>query len=340
VSLVLVSTPRFFDHTTPPGHPERPDRAHVFDAVADSWRDRQGLVIEPRPATHDEIRRVHTSQHIEAIEATRGRAAMLDIDTFTSPETADLALLASGAALTAIERVLDGSATRALALVRPPGHHAEADHAMGFCFYNNVAIAAADALVRGLSRVAIVDWDVHHGNGTQHIFEHDPRILFISTHQYPFYPGTGAAHELGEGDGRGFTMNVPMDAGATDGDYVHVFETIIAPALDRFRPELVLVSAGFDTHERDPLAHMRMTSAGFGRIARTVTAVADRHAAGRLVAVTEGGYELSALAESLNAVIRVLAGDDAWLNETSIASATGRGERGAQALRAARLRSL
>ena len=335
MSLVLVSTPRFGQHTTPPGHPERPERADVFDAVADAWRERRGSVVEPRPASFDEIRRVHTARHVAAIEATRGRAAMLDMDTFTSPETADLALLAAGGAMTALERVLDGGAATALALVRPPGHHAEGDRAMGFCFYNNVAVAAAAALARGLSRVAIVDWDVHHGNGTQHTFEHDARVLYVSAHESPLYPGTGAADEIGKGEGRGFTLNIPLEGGATDGDYQLVFDDIIVPVLDRFGPELVLVSAGFDAHRSDPLAHMRLTSAGFGRVARSIAAVAGRHAGGRVVAVTEGGYELSALGASLDAVIRVLAGDHAWLDELTVAAPTGRGARAADRARAA-----
>jgi acetoin utilization deacetylase AcuC-like enzyme len=336
VPLALISSSRFVEHTTPPGHPERPERADVFDAVADDWRARGTLVVEPRAATREELRYVHTDPHIDAIESTRGRAAMLDADTFTSPETADLARLAAGGTLTALEHVLDGRARRAVALVRPPGHHAESNHAMGFCFYNNVAVAGAEALARGLARIAIVDWDVHHGNGTQHSFEFDRRVLFVSTHQYPYYPGTGAADEMGEADGFGFTLNVPLEAGSTDGDYLHVFDEVIAPALDEFRPELVLVSAGFDAHEHDPLAHMRMTARGFGRLTAAVAAAADRHAEGRLVIVTEGGYELSALAESLNAVIRVLAGDDAWSGESEMRGSTGRGERAADAVRKAR----
>ena len=333
--LVLVSSPRFFDHTTPPGHPERPERAGVFDAVAAAWRERGGLVLEPRPATFDEIRRVHSERHLAAIEATRGRALMLDMDTFTSPETADLAELAAGAGLTALDRVLDGSARRALALVRPPGHHAETDRAMGFCFYNNIAVTAAAALSRGVHRIAIVDWDVHHGNGTQYSFEHDPRVLFVSVHEHPCYPGTGGVDEIGEGEGRGLTVNVPLEGGATDGDYALVFDDIVVPILDRFQPELVLVSAGFDPHERDPLAHMRMTAEGFGRLARAVAAVADRHAGGRLIAMTEGGYELDALRESLDAVIRVFAGDAAWLDQRRVTAPTGRGARAANAVRAA-----
>ena len=335
MSLVLVSSARFFEHTTPPGHPERPERAGVFEAVAGAWRENGGAVVEPRPATHDEIRRVHSGRHVAAIEATRGRAAMLDMDTFTSPETADVAALAAGAALTALEQVLDGDVRRAVALVRPPGHHAEADRAMGFCFYNNVAVAAAAALSRGVERIAIVDWDVHHGNGTQYSFEHDPRVLFVSAHEYPCYPGTGSADEIGEGEGRGLTVNVPIEGGATDGDYQLVFDDIVVPILERFQPGLVLVSAGFDAHERDPLAHMRMTEAGFGRLARAVAAVADRSAGGRVVAITEGGYELGALRGSLEAVVRVLAGDTGWIDPLAIAAPTGRGARAADAVRAA-----
>ncbi len=335
MSLWLVSTPRFAAHTTPPGHPECPERADVFDAVADGWRERHGEVVAPRSATRDEIRRVHTDRHIDIVEGTRGRAVMLDPDTFTSPETADVALLAAGAALTGLEHVLAGDAARAFALVRPPGHHAEPEGPMGFCFYNNVAVAAAAALERGISRVAIVDWDVHHGNGTQHRFEDDPRVLFVSVHQAPFYPGTGAVHEAGAGAARGFTVNAALEGGATDGDYELVFSQAVMPVLDRFAPELVLVSAGFDAHERDPLAQMRMTAAGFGRLARLVASVADRHADGRLVAVTEGGYDFGALAASLQAVIRIWADDDRWLDETSRAASTGRGERCVDAVRAA-----
>jgi len=333
MGLILVSTPRFFEHTPPPGHPERPERAHVFDAVADAWREGGGRVIEPRPATLDEIARVHAGHYIAAVEQTRGRAVMLDEDTYTSPETADLALLAAGAALSATEHVMGAEGERALALVRPPGHHAEAAAAMGFCFYNNVAVAAAAALASGVVRVAIVDFDVHHGNATQHMFEEDPRVLFVSMHQHPFYPGTGTADEVGRGRGRGHTVNVPLEAGSTDGDYRLVLERAVEPIVDRFAPELVLVSAGFDAHEHDPLAHMRMTSAGYARLAAALARLADRHARGRLVAVTEGGYELTALGESLQAVVRALAGDAARPERGSVAPSTGRGERAIDAVR-------
>jgi acetoin utilization deacetylase AcuC-like enzyme len=337
MSLTFVSSPRFARHTPPPGHPERPERAEVFDVVAAGWRGQGGTVLEPRPATRDELVRVHTPAHLDRIEQTRGRAAMLDSDTFTSPESADLAALAAGAALAALDTVCEprtGDAlSAAIAAVRPPGHHAEADRAMGFCLYNNIAVAAAAALARGFERVAIVDFDVHHGNGTQHSFERDPRVLFISTHQYPFYPGTGAAEETGRGEGAGFTVNVPMEAGATGGDYADVFDEVVVPVLDAFAPQLLLVSAGFDADARDPLAHMRLTPAGFAYLASTLASAARRHSDGRLLAVTEGGYDLAALREGLDAVCGVFSGKRP--DTARPTDATGRGTRAIGAVRTA-----
>jgi acetoin utilization deacetylase AcuC-like enzyme len=202
---------------------------------------------------------------------------------------------------------------------------------MGFCFLNNVAVAAAAALARGLTRVAIVDFDVHHGNGTERAFDEDPRVLFVSTHEWPLYPGTGPASHTGTGAGKGFTINVPIEAGATDGDYALVFESLIVPALDDFAPELLLVSAGYDAHERDPLAHMRLTRAGFDVLVAGLAGVADRHAAGRLVAVTEGGYDLGALRESLEGTIAVLEGRAA--SAAPLRGPTGRGAAAASAAR-------
>ncbi len=244
---------------------------------------------------------MHTQAHIDRMAATAGQAVMLDADTFTSPDSYDIALLAAGATVQAAEHAV-AEREPAFALVRPPGHHAEADRAMGFCLFNNVAVAAAAMLARGLERVAIVDIDVHHGNGTQAMFYDDPRVLYVSTHQFPFYPGTGAAEEIGAGAGRGFTVNVPMEAGSTDADYALVHREIVGPVLDEFRPELVLVSAGFDAHERDPLASMRMTTRGLCRgRSRSCATSAARH--GALALVTEGGYELTALAACLDASI-------------------------------------
>src|SRR3954447_18526040 len=233
----------------------------------------------------------------------------LDPDTYTSPESHDIALLAAGAAIDAVERVMGGSHHAAVAMVRPPGHHAERDRAMGFCFYNNVAVAAAHARAHGAAKVAIVDYDVHHGNGTQHMFAADPHVLYVSTHQFPYYPGTGAAEEIGREAGRGFTVNVPMEVGAVDEDYQQAFAGVVLPVLRQFEPDLILVSAGFDAHERDPLGGMRLTTGAFAAVTASLRAVADECCDGRLVAITEGGYDFRALAESLRAVTAVLAPD-------------------------------
>jgi acetoin utilization deacetylase AcuC-like enzyme len=301
--MILISSPRFQEHTPPPGHPERPERAEVFDRIAAEFRDRGGRVVEPRPATRLEILRVHDEAHVDAIEAVNGRAAMLDADTFTSPESVEIALLAAGAAVQAAEHALDTGET-AFALVRPPGHHAERDKAMGFCLFNNVAIAAAAAIGRGLLRVAVVDIDVHHGNGTQWMFYDDPAVLYVSTHQFPFYPGTGAAGETGTGPGKGFTFNVPLAAGATDADYAAAYATI-AGVLEQYAPQLLLVSAGFDAHESDPLASMRMTAAGYGAVVKSLADTASRVGC-PLALVTEGGYDLDALRACVEASIAVL----------------------------------
>jgi len=304
--MLLISSTRFQEHTTPPGHPERPERAEVFDRVAAAWRERGGRVLEPRAATREELLRVHDEAYVASIDAVDGRAAMLDPDTFTSPESVEIARLAAGAAVQAAEHALDAGET-AFALVRPPGHHAERDRAMGFCLFNNVAVAAAAAVARGLSRVAVVDIDVHHGNGTQWMFYGDPRVFYVSTHQFPFYPGTGAADETGTGAGKGFTLNVPLAAGARDADYEIAYGDIAA-AIDRYAPQLLLISAGYDAHADDPLASMRVTTDGYARILGTLRDAAAR-ARCPIALVTEGGYDLDALAACVDATIRVL-GDD------------------------------
>jgi acetoin utilization deacetylase AcuC-like enzyme len=305
--LVLVSSPRLVDHVTPAGHPERPERAETLDAVATRFRAQGGTVLEPRPATDEDLARVHTREHIASIVSTRGRPAMIDEDTFTSPDSDEVARLAAGAVLTAVDHVLDGPAgSRALALVRPPGHHAEADKAMGFCLYNNIAVGAAYARSRGLSRVAIVDYDVHHGNGTQAMFYEDPAVLFVSSHQYPFWPGTGASAETGRGAGAGFTLNVPLTIGDRDEAVERRYAEAVFPRLREFKPELLMISAGFDAHELDPLGQLRMTTPGFARLTGALLAVANEVCDGRMVLVTEGGYDLQALSDSLDAVIGVL----------------------------------
>ena len=306
--LAIFTSDRFADHLTPPGHPERVERAEVMQVVASEFRRRGGTVVEPRPATDAELARIHDREYLGQIGQTAGRAVALDPDTYTSPDTCDVAHLAAGAVLAGVNHVLDaGRGARAFAMVRPPGHHAERHRAMGFCLFNNVAVGAAQARARGLSRVAVVDYDVHHGNGTQWAFYDDPAVLYISSHQYPYYPGTGAADETGSGPGVGFTVNFPLEAGATDADYERVW-AVAAGVLRQFRPELILLSAGFDAHMDDPLGGMRLTAPQFGRLTALVAAVADECCNGRIVAVTEGGYDLKALAASLRSVIDVVDG--------------------------------
>lgn len=276
----------------------------MLGAAAAAFAAQGGTVLEPRAATDADLERVHTREHIDTIIQTRGQATMIDEDTFTSPDSADIARLAAGAVLTAVDYVLDGPRqSHALALVRPPGHHAEADRAMGFCLYNNIAVGAAYARSRGCARVAIVDYDVHHGNGTQWIFYEDPTVLFVSSHQYPFYPGTGAASETGRGAGIGSTLNIPLEAGAKDDEIERKYGEQVLPAVRAFKPDLLMISAGFDAHEDDPLGQLRMTTAGFGRLTKSLLQVADEVCGGKVVLVTEGGYNLDALADCLTTVI-------------------------------------
>lgn len=330
MSFIVISSERFAEHQTPPGHPESPERAEVMDVVANEWRRRGGEVVAPREVTSEQLARVHDTEYLRRVAETAGSAVALDPDTYTSPETYDIARLAAGAAVDAVERVIAGSHTRVLAMVRPPGHHAERNRAMGFCLYNNAAVAAAHAKTLGARRVAIVDYDVHHGNGTQHMFERDPDVLYVSMHQYPYYPGTGAAEEVGEQRGAGFTVNVPLEAGAVGDDYQLVFDTIVLPVLRQFKPDLLLVSAGFDAHERDPLGGMRLTTPAFAAMTTALRHVAEECSEGRLVLITEGGYDFRALADCLTAVVGVLASDppaqdaNTWPSHASIAPTRGR----------------
>jgi acetoin utilization deacetylase AcuC-like enzyme len=305
-----------------------------MQVVASEFRRRGGRVIEPRPATEDELAGIHDRGYIRLIRETAGHAVALDPDTFTSPDSYEVALLAAGAVLVAVEHVLDaGPGSRAFAMQRPPGHHAEASRAMGFCLFNNVAIGAAKARRRDLSRVAVVDLDVHHGNGTQWSFYDDPSVLVISSHQYPYYPGTGSADQTGSGAGVGFTVNFPLEAGATDADYERVYQSVEGVLL-QFRPELILVSMGFDAHRDDPLGGMRLTTGQFMRLTARIAAVADRCCNGRLVAAVEGGYDLEALAASLRGVIDVL---DRPMALDDLPVPTGDSRRGEAAIRAARV---
>ncbi|HEY6546942.1 MAG TPA: histone deacetylase [Vicinamibacteria bacterium] len=308
--VALFDDPLFRRHDAGKGHPERPERLEaVRRGIWQAGLEPRLLMKAPRDATTAELLRVHTPGHVAQVASTAGRSYRFDADTQAGPESYAAALLAAGAAAGAVDRVLDKEVDRAFCAVRPPGHHALAGRAMGFCLFNNVAVAAAHALSRGLKRVMIVDFDVHHGNGTQAIFYSDPRVLYVSSHQWPFYPGTGGVDEVGEGDGRGFNVNLPLPAGQADGEYAKVYREIVEPIGRAFDPELVLVSAGFDAHKDDPLAGMELTPAGYSQLMDVCLGIAGGAAGGRMVVVLEGGYGLPAMAYSAAAVVKALLGE-------------------------------
>jgi acetoin utilization deacetylase AcuC-like enzyme len=304
---LVIRDRRFREHRSRSVHPERPERLDAVDAalapLADRIRD-----IEPRAATPDEILRVHSREHLDRLRSIEGAEAQIDADTYAAPRSLEVARLAAGSAIDLALAVARREAPSGFALVRPPGHHAEPSTAMGFCLLNNVAIAAEALRAQaGVERIAIVDWDVHHGNGTQRRFEADGNVLFLSTHQFPLYPGTGAVCETGQGAGAGTTLNLPLPAGCGDDEYEAVFDAVLVPVLREFRPEIVLVSAGFDAHADDPLASMEVTTEGFRALAARVRDVAEDLCGGRLVLTLEGGYDLDALGASVAAVTEVLA---------------------------------
>ncbi|MGQ0557657.1 MAG: histone deacetylase family protein [Nitrospiraceae bacterium] len=306
----LVYHPAYLEHDMGVGHPESPNRLRAIVQRLEEGGVAAGLVrIEPRKAEDEWITQVHTPQYVASLNRqapTSGRVS-LDPDTSMSPGTLQAAYLAAGGALAAVDAIMAQQVDHVFCAVRPPGHHAEAGRAMGFCFFNNVAIAARYIQKKyGLTRVLIVDWDVHHGNGTQHSFEDDPSVLFFSTHQYPHYPGTGRGTERGKGAGEGFTINVPMEAGEGDDDYRAVFQKVLVAAADGFKPEFVIISAGFDAHKDDPLASMGLTESGYAELTEIVAGIAKRHANGRILSSLEGGYNLTALAASVEAHIKTL----------------------------------
>ena len=311
----IVKDKRYLKHSAGIAHPESPERlAAIYEMLNNpsmAWKFKE---IEPREATHKEIETIHTPSYVEYIASTAGqRSVYLDPDTATSPESYEIAKLAVGGVLNAVDGVIEGRANNAFALVRPPGHHAEADSAAGFCIFNNIAIGAMHAISKyNLKRILIVEWDLHHGNGTQHSFYNDPRILYFSTHQYPYYPGTGALQEIGRGPGEGYTINVPLLEGAGDADFVKIFRKILQPVALEFKPELILLSAGFDTYFQDPLGGMRVKPDGFANMARILLNIAGTCCQGRFVAVLEGGYHISGLSRSVKAVLEEM------LDETHI----------------------
>jgi acetoin utilization deacetylase AcuC-like enzyme len=295
----------FVQHRAPSGHPERPARAEaVRDALGAAGIAERGSHVATRPATDEELVRVHDAAYLDALtKEIPGKSGWLDADTYFSPRTWEAARAAAGSTAQLALDVLDGRCGRGIAVVRPPGHHATPDRAMGFCLLNNAAVAAAALRAGGAARVAILDWDVHHGNGTQDIFWNDPSVLYLSVHQYPFYPGSGAPTEIGGESARGATVNVGLPGGCGDAEYAAVFDHVFLPKLSAFRPDVLLISAGFDAFQHDPLAGMRVTHAGFAAMARRLRVAADRWSSGRVVAVLEGGYDLDGLGGGMAQVL-------------------------------------
>ncbi|WP_437935178.1 histone deacetylase family protein [Sorangium sp. So ce341] len=311
--LYVVDDALFEQHRARGAHPERPERLEAARRAIERCAA-AGLSIErvaTRDATEDELARVHAPRYLESLGRVSGHYAALDPDTYVVPRSVDAARRGAGAAVALVEAVLAGPGRLGVALLRPPGHHATREAGMGFCLLNNVAVAARAALSSGLSRVAVIDFDVHHGNGTQDIFWDDPRVLFCSLHQWPFYPGTGSAEEIGGGEGAGYTVNVPLSDGATDAVYEAAFDELVLPVLDEYAPELILVSAGFDAHERDPLAAMKLSRSAYAAMGRRLAAIAAAKAGGRLAVFLEGGYDLAAIEGSLAAALIAASGREA-----------------------------
>ena len=307
----IVLDARYQDHNPGQGHPERAERIGTLLSRFASYK-RDGLKrFDPRHATHEEIALVHDTSLIGRVAASAGlEAAAFDADTRVSAQSYETALLATGGLLTILDAVMEREVDNGFALVRPPGHHAERNRAMGFCLFNSVAVGAQYLRERfGLSRILVMDWDLHHGNGTQHSFYDDPGVLYLSTHQYPYYPGTGAAEEAGHGSGEGYTVNLPLSVGWGDTAIVPLFEEVIDPICRQFQPEFVLISAGFDAHARDPLGGLTVTEEGFGALARILLRVARDHAQGRCAAILEGGYDLEGLETSVVQVLDEMGGD-------------------------------
>ncbi len=307
----IVVDVRYQDHHTGRNHPERPARIGTLLTLVEEYQRPGVKRLDPRAATPEEIALVHDPAHIGRVAATAEKNYFaFDADTPVSAQSYATALLATGGLLTVLEAIMTRDVDNGFALVRPPGHHAERNRAMGFCLFNSAAIGAQYLREKfGLRRILIMDWDLHHGNGTQHSFYDDPGILYMSTHQYPYYPGTGAAEEAGQGQGEGYTVNLPVPAGWGDVEYQELFQGVVDPICRQFDPEFVLISAGFDAHARDPLGGMEVTEEGFAAMARILLRIARDHAQGRCAAILEGGYDLQGLQKSVVRVLDEMSGE-------------------------------
>ena len=301
----------YLKHNAGRGHPERPARLQAITrSLKNSPRWTSLIRIEPLPADETWVLQIHRPQYLRQLERAAANApTALDPDTTVSSDSYRVALLATGGALAAVDAIMDGRIRNAFVASRPPGHHAFPDRATGFCLINHIAVATRYVQKKyGLRRVLIIDWDVHHGNATQDFFYSDASVLYFSTHQYPYYPGTGSRDERGSGPGLGTNINVPLPAGAGDAEVVHAFETQLVPAAAVFKPEFVLISAGFDSHVGDPLAQFEITTDGFVELTKIAMRIADLFAEGRLVSILEGGYNLVNLVSAANAHVSALAG--------------------------------
>ena len=304
----VVVDQEYLKHEPGDFHPERPERIQVLLDLANELDKRRFQILPPRAATKSDIESCHGAEYVALVESTsRVNRYALDGDTITCRDSFGVGLLAVGGLLRLLDSIASREAENGFALVRPPGHHAQRDQAMGFCLFNTIAIGAQHLKrTYGAKRILIMDWDVHHGNGTQDAFYDDPSVLFISTHQYPYYPGTGAVEETGINDGEGYTINIPLPAGCADSEYLRAFHDIVVPAAKKFAPEWILVSAGFDSHRRDPLGGMGVTEDGFSAMAQQLLQLATQCADGKIALLLEGGYDLAALRSSVAAVLQVM----------------------------------
>jgi acetoin utilization deacetylase AcuC-like enzyme len=335
----IVKDWRYVRHGTEFSHPETPQRLiSIYEMLESPDMNWKFVGIDARLADRSELERVHKAAYIDAIAATSGRSmSMLDPDTVATAETYDVARLAAGGVMNAIDDVVYRNSDNAFVLVRPPGHHAQPDTAAGFCIFNNIAIGARHALaVHGMQRILIVDWDLHHGNGTQDAFYEDRKVLYFSTHQSPAYPGTGEMGEMGRGQGLGYTLNMPLSSGADDAVYVRIFRDILSPVALDFRPEIILVSAGFDTYVGDPLGEMKVTPEGFAALSRIVINLAEECCDGRLVMVLEGGYHIQGLTTCVRKVLCELLGETRATDESLLRLAARTDERTNQLIGRAR----